>query len=236
MRSSTPHTPLFALASSRHHRFRSGVAAATLITVGLALTACGTSSAHGTPTAGSTATHNAASNTPTSDGSDTSAASQGEPLAPIGCGAIPIAQANALISTPITKVDYSPNNGTYYADHHFTCDAGMQIDVYPQDTSKDEYTTDLAAENVPATPIPGVADIAVFTQSGLIVQGAGPMPDVYVHMDNATCEIKTSSTVTDYNVPVISNGLSQGVSTQVAAAWAAKSAGLCTAIFTAIKA
>ncbi len=236
MRSSTPHILLLALASSRHHRFRSGVTAATLITVGLALTACGASSAHGTLNAGSPATHNAASNTPTSDGSDTSATSQGEPLAPIGCGAIPIAQANALISTPITKIDYSPDNGTYYADHHFTCDAGMQIDVYPQDTSKDEYTADLADENATATPIPGIADSAVFTQSGLIVQGAGPMPDVYVHKDNATCEIKTSSTVTDYNVPVISNGLSQGVSTQVATAWAAKAAGLCTVIFTAIKA
>lgn len=236
MRSSTPHIPLFGFASPRHHRFRSGFAAATLITVSLALTACGTSKAHGAPNTASPATRNALSNTPTGNGSDTSTASQGEPLAPIGCGAIPIAQANALISTPITKVDYSPNNGTYYPDHHFTCDAGMQIDVYPQDASKDEYTSDLADENAKATPIPGIADSAVFTQSGLIVQGAGPMPDVYVHKDAATCEIKTSSTVTDYKVPDISNGLIQGVSTQAAAAWAAESAGLCTAIFTAIKA
>jgi hypothetical protein len=26
------------------------------------------------------------------------------------------------------------------------------------------------------------------------------MPDVYVHMGNATCEIKTSGTITDYKI------------------------------------
>jgi hypothetical protein len=174
--------------------------------------------------------------TPADIGSTVSAASQGEPLAPIGCGAIPITQANALISTPITTVDYSPTSGGYYPDHHFTCDAGMQIQVFPQDSTKSDYTSDLADENSTPTPIPGIADTAVFTQSGLIVQGAGPMPDIYVHKGAATCEIQPSSTVSDYKIPLTSNGLSQGVSTPAAAAWAAEAAGLCTDIFTGIKA
>jgi hypothetical protein len=111
----------------------------------------------------------------------------------------------------------------------------MQIDIYPQDSSKSDYTTDLGDENATPTPIPGIADTAVFTQSGLIVEGAGPMPDIYVHKGAATCEIKTSSTVSDYKIPA-SDGLVPGVTTQAAATWAAQAAGLCTDIFTAIKA
>lgn len=172
---------------------------------------------------------------PAKAGSSASVASKGEPLAPLGCGAIPLSQANALISTPITTVDFSPDNGTYYADHHFSCDAGMQIDVYPQDSSKSEYTTDLHDQNVTPTAIPGIADTAVFTQSGLIVKGAGPMPDVYVHKGAATCEIKTSSTVSDYKIPATDDFVPM-VTTQAAATWSAQAAGLCTDIFTAIKA
>jgi hypothetical protein len=123
-----------------------------------------------------------------------------------------------------------------YADHHFTCDAGMQIQIYPEDTGKAQYTSDLADENVAPTPLSGIADVAVFTQSGLIVNGAGPMPDVYVHKGAATCEIKTSSTVTDYNIKDTSNGLSDGVTLAAATAWSTKAAGLCADVFSAIKA
>lgn len=221
--------------------------------VGLALTACGTSTATnaaqpttdvaagpGTsivagqsttgsgPTAGTTAS--------TTAESPDAAADQGEPLAPIGCGAIPVAQANALITAPITAVDYSPKTGGYYPDHHFSCDAGMQIDVYPQDSTGSEENTDIADENATATPLPGIADTAAFTQSGLFVNGAGPMPDVYVHKGAATCEIKTSSTVSDYAIAASSDGFTSGVTTEAAAAWATQAAGLCTDIFTAIKA
>jgi hypothetical protein len=208
--------------------------------VGLALTACGSSTAktaaqQTADASGAVVSSNAAGTTPAKAGAPSATASAGEPLAPLGCGAIPLSQANALITDSITTVDFSPNNGTYYPDHHFSCDAGMEIDIYPQDSSKGNYTTDLGDENATPTSIPGIADTAVFTQSGLIVQGAGPMPDVYVHKGNATCEIKTSSTVTDYKIAA-SDGLVPGVTTQAAATWAAQAAGLCTDIFTAIKA
>jgi hypothetical protein len=219
--------------------------AATVITaglLGLALTACGSSTANNqnrqtsAAAGGQGASDVAATDTaPTKVGTTVSAASQGEPLAPLGCGAIPISQVNALVSAPITTVDFSPNNGTYYPDHHFSCDAGMEIDVYPQDSSKSDYTSDLADENATPTSLSGIADTAVFTQSGLMVQGAGPMPDIYVHKGAATCEIKTSSTVSDYKIPE-SDGLVPGVTTQAAATWAAQAAGLCADIFTAIKA
>jgi hypothetical protein len=70
--------------------------------------------------------------------------------------------------------------------------------------SMGDYTSDLADDNATPTTIAGIGDTAVFTQSGLVVAGVGPMPDVYVH--------------------------------QGAATWAAQAAGLCTDIFTAIKA
>jgi hypothetical protein len=210
--------------------------------VGIALTACGSSTAHNAPQVASTASGDAVSNSAagstanaTPAGAPSATTSAGEPLAPLGCGAIPLSQVNALITTSITTVDFSPNNGTYYADHHFSCDAGMEIDIYPQDSSKSNYTTDLGDENVAPTSLPGIADTAVFTQSGVMVQGAGPMPDVYVHKGAATCEIKTSSTVSDYKIPA-SDGLVPGVTTQAAATWATQAAGLCTDIFTAIKA
>ena len=257
--SSSDHRPLL------RSRAVAGAVAAVCV-VGLALTACSTSTATNaaSPTtvassgagtgaaggpstagrssaAGSTPTTTApttmapTTTAPTSAASAAPAADQGEPLAPIGCGAIPVAQANALITAPITEVDYSPKTGGYYPDHHFSCDAGMRIDVYPQDSTSSEDNTDIADENATPTPLPGIADTAVFTQSGLMVNGAGPMPDVYVHKGAATCEIKTSSTVSDYAITA-SGDLVPGVTPEAAAAWATQAAGLCTDIFTAIKA
>ena len=162
-------------------------------------------------------------------------AAGGEPLAAGGCAAIGVAAANALIAKPITAVTVvDPVNG-YYPDHHFICDAGMRITIYPQDSSKKQYTTDLADENASATTIPAVGDVAVFTQSGLLIDGAGPMPDVYVHQGAATCEIQTSSTLSDYNIALTGTAV-PGVSTTDAAAWSAKAAALCLAVFTKIKA
>jgi hypothetical protein len=69
-----------------------------------------------------------------------------------------------------------------------------------------------------------------------MVAGAGPMPDVYVHMGNATCEIQTSGTITDYKIHDTSTGLSDGVTVAAAKAWSTKAAGLCHDAFTAIKA
>src|SRR5665213_3238533 len=116
------------------------------------------------------------------------ASGEGEPLAPIGCGGITPAMVNDLVTTPVTSVTFSSGFGVY-PDHHFECDAGMQVDVYPQDSSKAQYTADLAAENVAPNPLPGVGDVAVYTLAPL----AG-MPDVYAHKGNVTCELEPSST------------------------------------------
>src|SRR5450432_354348 len=159
------------------------------------------------------------------------ASGSGEPLAPIGCGGITPAMVNDLVTTPVTSITYSSGFGVY-PDHHFECDAGMRVDVYPQDSGKSQYTADLTAENVAPNPLSGVGDVAVYTLATL----AG-MPDIYAHKGTVTCEILPSSTVTDYKVTVDPNSAFGGMITKDAgAAWSTKAAGLCTAIFTALKA
>jgi hypothetical protein len=159
------------------------------------------------------------------------ASGDGEPLAPIGCGGITPAMVNDLVTTPVTSITYSSGLGVY-PDHHFNCDAGMQVDVYPQDSDKAQYTADLTAENAAPNPISGVGDVAVYTLAPL----AG-MPDIYAHKGTVTCELKPSSTVTDYKVAIDPSSAFGGTITKDAgAAWATKAAGLCTAIFTALKA
>jgi hypothetical protein len=222
--------------------------------VGLNLAACSSSgsakagaASSGTPstqatnsTASAAATNAAATNAaspPAQNGSaaatsvaSAAASNQGEPLAPIGCGGITPAMVNDLVTTPVTSITYSSGLGIY-PDHHFECDAGMQVDVYPQDSDKAQYAADLAAENAAANPLSGVGDVAVYT----LAPFAG-MPDVYAHKGTVTCELKPSSTVTDYKITVDPSSLA-GIPTEAAqAAWATKAAGLCTAIFTALKA
>jgi hypothetical protein len=159
------------------------------------------------------------------------ASGDGEPLAPIGCGGITPAMVNDLVTTPVTSITYSSGFGVY-PDHHFECDAGMQVDVYPQDSDKAQYTADLAAENVAPNALPGVGDVAAYT----LAPFAG-MPDIYAHKGTVTCELKPSSTVTDYKVAIDPSSAFGGTITKDAgAAWATKAAGLCTAIFAALKA
>src|SRR5665213_267417 len=181
-----------------------------------------TTSTAATASTASTAATSAASAAPAAP-----ASGQGEPLAPIGCGGITPAMVNDLVTTPVTSVTFSSGFGVY-PDHHFECDAGMQVDVYPQDSSKAQYTADLTAENVAPNPLSGVGDVAVYTLATL----AG-MPDIYAHKGTVTCELKPSSTVTDYKVAVDPNSVFGGITKEAGAAWAMKAAGLCTAIFTA---
>jgi hypothetical protein len=163
-------------------------------------------------------------------GSAATASNAGEPLAPIGCGGITTAMVNDLVTTPVTSITFSSGFGVY-PDHHFQCDAGMQVDVFPQDSNKAQYAADLAAENAAANPLSGVGDVAVYT----LAPFAG-MPDIYAHKGTVTCELKPSSTVSDYKITVDPSSLT-GIATKDAqAAWATKAAGLCTAIFTALKA
>jgi hypothetical protein len=159
------------------------------------------------------------------------ASGQGEPLAPIGCGGITPAMVNDLVTTPVTSITFSSGFGVY-PDHHFECDAGMQVDIYPQDSNKAQYTADLAAENAAPNPISGVGDVAVYT----LAPFAG-MPDVYAHKGTVTCELKPSSTVSDYKITVDPSSAFAGIATKDAqATWATKAAGLCTGVFTALKA
>lgn len=206
----------------------------------------GSSSTQATTSTASTAATNAAATAATNTASPagqtgsvaaTSAASAGgaidnvEPLAPIGCGGITPTMVNDLVTTPVTSITFSSGLGIY-PDHHFECDAGMRVAVYPQDSDKSQYTTDLTAENVASIPISGVGDVAAYTLAPL----AG-MPDIYAHKGTVTCELQPSSTVTDYKVAIDPTSAFAGMITKDAqATWATKAASLCTAVFTALKA
>jgi hypothetical protein len=198
-------------------------------------TGSGSPSTQATTSSAATAATNAASpagqNGSATATSAASASGQGEPLAPIGCGGITPAMVNDLVTTPVTSIAFSSGFGVY-ADHHFECDAGMQVDIYPQDSNKAQYTADLAAENAAPNPISGVGDVAVYT----LAPFAG-MPDVYAHKGTVTCEIKPSSTVSDYKITVDPSSALAGIASKDAqAAWATKAAGLCTGVFSALKA
>jgi hypothetical protein len=189
-----------------------------------------TSNASTAATTGASAPAQDGSAAATSAASAAPASGAGEPLAPIGCGGITPAMVNDLVTTPVTSITFSSGLGIY-PDHHFECDAGMQVDIYPQDSSKAQYAADLAAENAAANPLSGVGDVAVYT----LAPFAG-MPDIYAHKGTVTCELKPSSTVSDYKITVDPSSLT-GIATKDAqAAWATKAAGLCTGVFTALKA
>jgi hypothetical protein len=193
----------------------------------------GSPSTQATTSNASTAATNAAS-PPAQNGSAAAtsvaaASGQGEPLAPIGCGGITPAMVNDLVTTPVTSITFSSGFGIY-PDHHFECDAGMRVAIYPQDSDKSQYNADLTAENAPPNPISGVGDVAVYTLAAL-----GGMPDIYAHKGTVTCELLPSSTVTDYKIAVDST-LAGTITKEAGAAWAMKAAGLCTAVFTALKA
>ncbi|HWF42942.1 MAG TPA: hypothetical protein VN683_12720 [Acidothermaceae bacterium] len=185
---------------------------------------------NGSAAASSAAPAAATSAAPAAAASGAPASGEGEPLAPIGCGGITPAMVNDLVTTPVTSITYSSGSGIY-EDHHFECDAGMQVDIYPQDSNKAQYTADLAAENAAANPLSGVGDVAVYT----LAPFAG-MPDVYAHKGTVTCELKPSSTVSDYKITVDPSSLTGAATKDAQAAWATKAAGLCTGVFTALKA
>src|SRR5664279_4863236 len=133
----------------------------------------GSPSAQATTSNASTAATNATSPPAEENGSASAASAasaaaaspasgDGEPLAPIGCGGITPAMVNDLVTTPVTSITYS-SGFWVYPDHHFECDAGMRVAVYPQDSNKAQYTADLAAENAAPNSLSGVGDVAVYT-------------------------------------------------------------------------
>ncbi len=146
------------------------------------------------------------------------------------CSAITVADAQATVQLPIDAIGFDPNNQD--PDGIFACtidaaDHAVTVTVEPEDVAMANYESDVAAENVPATPLPGVGDIAVWTQVS-----NGP-PDFYAHKGHVTCEVKTNDTQVlnlAYD-PSVGDG---GVTAASAAAYATKLGTLCKDVFAAI--
>ena len=146
------------------------------------------------------------------------------------CSAITIADARATVQLAIDAIGFDPNNQD--PDGIFACtidaaDQAVTVTVEPEDVAMANYQSDVTAENVPATPLPGVGDVAVWTQV------ANNPPDLYAHKGRVTCEVKTNDTVVlnlTYD-PSVGDG---GVTAASAAAYAVKLGALCTDVFAAI--
>ena len=147
------------------------------------------------------------------------------------CSAISISDAQATVQPAIDAVvGFDPDNQD--PDGIFSCtidaaDNAVTVTVEPEDVAMANYESDVAAENVPANPLPGVGEVAGWTQV------ANNPPDVYAHKGHTTCEVKTGNTQVlslTYD-PTVSDS---GVTAASAAAYATKLGALCTDVFAAI--
>jgi hypothetical protein len=134
------------------------------------------------------------------------------------------------VQPAIDAVGFDPDNQD--PDGIFTCtidaaDQAVTVTVEPEDVAMDNYESDVAAENVPATKLPGVGDVAVWTQV------PNNPPDFYAHQGHTTCEVKTSNTQV-LNLTYDPTVIDGGVSATSAAAYAVKLGALCKDVFAAI--
>jgi hypothetical protein len=146
------------------------------------------------------------------------------------CTAITIAHAQAPVRATVTKIDFDSNNEDPNGIFQCNIDEAHQalsVKVEPEDSAKANYTADVAAENVPGTPWPGVGDVAVWTQA------LHNPPDFYAHKGNVTCEV-TSGDIRELSLTNDASIIDGGVATPIAAAYAAKLGAICTDVFVAI--
>ncbi len=146
------------------------------------------------------------------------------------CTAITIPDAQAAVKATVTKIDFDSVNEDPNGEFQCNVDEAHQalkVTIEPEDAAKANYTADVAGENVPGTPLPGVGDVAVWTQA------LHNPPNFYARKGNATCEIQ-SGDIRELSVLNDSSIFDGGVATPLAAAYAAKLGAICTDVFGAI--
>ncbi|HEY5051039.1 MAG TPA: hypothetical protein VII50_09065, partial [Acidothermaceae bacterium] len=146
------------------------------------------------------------------------------------CSAITVADAQATVQPAIDAIGFDPNNqdpGGIFACTIDAADQAVTVTVEPEDVAMANYESDVAAENVPAMPLSGVGDVAVWTQV------SNNPPDFYAHKGPVTCEVKTTDTQV-LNLTYDPTVVDGGVTAASAAAYAVKLGTLCTDVFAAI--
>lgn len=172
--------------------------------------------------------------TQAASGGASKAATAGQDLATKGCSAIPLADVRAVVKSAVTKVDFDPGSAELDPAHSFRCDVDnptLLITIYPEDASKHTYDQDVAAENVPAVPLAGVGDSAVWTAVSLTPGTYTAAPDVYAHKGAMTCEVQGSGQ--GLTIP-FEPGVVPAITKANVAAFAAKLGVLCDDIFAAL--
>lgn len=169
---------------------------------------------------------------PTTAGPANAASTPG--LAAKGCGAVKLKDVQPLVKATVAKIEFDPGSAELDATHSFECmvdNPTLTIAIHPEDSTKATYTEDVAAENVPAVPLPGVGDVAVWTAVSLTAGSYTSAPNIYAHRGTVTCEVQVSGTgLTIPSEP----GVAASVTQANAAAFAAKLGVLCNDVFAAI--
>jgi hypothetical protein len=134
---------------------------------------------------------------------------------------------------PVTKIDFTPGSAELDPNHQFVCEFSnqeMRITVDPLDSTQQEYNGFIADEGVPAQPLAGIGDTAVW--AGVILSNVvTSAPDVIAHKGSVTCIVEspgTGLTITPDTGPI------GGSTVAAAASFAARTGLLCNDIFAAI--
>lgn len=146
------------------------------------------------------------------------------------CTAITIPHAQAPVKATVTKIDFDSNNEDPNGIFQCNIDQAHQaliVKVEPEDVTRANYTADVAAENVPGTPMAGVGDVAVWTQA------LHNPPNFHAHRGNATCEVSAGD-IRELSLPNDASVIDGGVATPIAVTYAAKLGAICTDVFGAI--
>ena len=155
-------------------------------------------------------------------------------LAAKGCSGIKLADVQATVKAAVSKVDFDPGSAGLDPVHSFQCSVNnptLTISVYPEDAAKRTYNQDILAENVPAVPLAGSGDSAVWTAVSLTPGSYTAAPDVYAHQGAITCEVQPNGE--GLTVPV-EPGAVPAITTANVAAFAAKLGVLCQDVFAAL--
>ncbi len=159
---------------------------------------------------------------------------QGPDLATKGCTGIKLSDAQALVKSKVTKIDFNAGSAELDPAHQFECqfnDQAMLVTVNPQDTAQAVYKQDVADQRGGAQPLAGIGDEAVY--AGLVLSGLMTSPPTVLARRGAvTCKVETAGGK-DLSI-AIDPGPVGGSTVAVSAAYAKQIGALCNDIFAAL--
>lgn len=159
---------------------------------------------------------------------------QGPDLATKGCTGIKLSDAQALLKSTVTKIDFQAGSAELDPAHQFECqfnDQAMLVTVDPEDTAHAVYKQDVADQLGDSKPLAGIGEEAV--DAGLVLSGLMHEPPTVIARSGAvTCKVETSGGK-DLSI-AIDPGPMGGSTVDESAAYAKLMGALCNDIFAAL--